>query len=299
MARRNRSKLIGRQLYFAYGSNLVARQMAARCPTSRPVTRAYLDRWRLAFGGRSASWGGAVADVVRDDKAWVEGVLYELDARDLYALDGYEGHPWSYTRRRLMVTLPCGKQRAAFVYVQTDSALHVARVSRVYYKKMYDAYRRLGFETEPLADARREHDERVREAAADWRRVFVYGTLLSGESNNGLLRDAILEGEAETAPHFEMYSLGGFPGVVHGGRGRIRGEVYLVDQRTLDALDRLEGHPRFYVRTVVRLADGRRVETYLLERRQVAGYERISSGDWRDHAPAFEWLWSKEVDYAS
>jgi gamma-glutamylcyclotransferase (GGCT)/AIG2-like uncharacterized protein YtfP len=54
-----------------------------------------------------------------------------------------------------------------------------------------------------------------------------------------------------------------------------------VDERTRDALDRLEGHPSFYVRTRIRLANGRIVETYLLDRAQVAGRPRITTGDWR------------------
>lgn len=78
-----------------------------------------------------------------------------------------------------------------------------------------------------------------------------------------------------------MYSLGGFPGVVRGGTTAIEGEVYEVDGATMAALDRLEGHPRFYRRTVVRLEDGERVETYLLDEVQVEGRPVVASGCWK------------------
>jgi transposase InsO family protein/gamma-glutamylcyclotransferase (GGCT)/AIG2-like uncharacterized protein YtfP len=59
------------------------------------------------------------------------------------------------------------------------------------------------------------------------------------------------------------------------------GEVYEVDAATLAALDRLEGHPRFYRRARIALADGAHVETYLLTPEQVEGRRVIVSGNWR------------------
>jgi gamma-glutamylaminecyclotransferase len=112
-------------------------------------------------------------------------------------------------------------------------------------------------------------------------RVFVYGTLLSGEPNHRLLADAALVGAARTEPEFDLVSLGAFPAMVPGGRTAIAGEVYEVDRPTLDALDRLEGHPRFYRRRAVRLDDGGEVLAYLLTPDQVRGRPRIESGDWR------------------
>lgn len=112
-------------------------------------------------------------------------------------------------------------------------------------------------------------------------RVFVYGTLLSGEPNHRLLADAELVGAARTEPEFDLVSLGAFPAMVPGGGTAIAGEVYEVDPDTLEALDRLEGHPRFYRRRAVRLDDGGEVLAYLLTPDQVRGRPRITSGDWR------------------
>lgn len=112
-------------------------------------------------------------------------------------------------------------------------------------------------------------------------RVFVYGTLLAGEPNHRLLTDARLIAEARTKPAFELRDLGAFPGLVRGGEHAVAGEVYEVDAATLAALDRLEGHPRFYRRTRIALEDGATVETYLLAPEQVEGRPVIDSGNWR------------------
>jgi gamma-glutamylaminecyclotransferase len=111
--------------------------------------------------------------------------------------------------------------------------------------------------------------------------VFVYGTLLVGQPNHRYLKGAQLLREARTLPQFLLYDLGPFPGLVRGGEYAIVGEVHQVDEPTLAMLDRLEGHPRFYRRTSIVLADGTQVETYLLTPEQVAGRPIIASGSWR------------------
>lgn len=80
-------------------------------------------------------------------------------------------------------------------------------------------------------------------------RVFVYGSLMRGFGNHGLLQDQTYIGEA-TVEEFDLHSLGSFPAAVpHDGGSRIiRGELYEVDDTALARLDRLEGHPTFYER---------------------------------------------------
>ena len=112
-------------------------------------------------------------------------------------------------------------------------------------------------------------------------RVFVYGTLLAGEPNHRLLEGAALVGATVTKPGFALADLGFCPAMVEGGDSAVRGEVYEVDRATLARLDILEGHPRFYRRRRVVLADGSTAETYVLSPEQAAGRPTISSGDWR------------------
>lgn len=112
-------------------------------------------------------------------------------------------------------------------------------------------------------------------------KVLVYGTLLDGEPNHRLLARARFVGDAATMGGFALHDLGFFPGMTRAGAGVVVGEVYEVDDATLAALDRLEGHPRFYRRTTVSLADGEQVWTYLLGPEQVEGRPIIRSGSWR------------------
>ena len=75
-------------------------------------------------------------------------------------------------------------------------------------------------------------------------RVFVYGTLKRGHGNwhHFLKEDAAFVGHAITVKEFSMIA-GGFPVVLDcdGNRGQIKGEVYDVNDKTLSALDGLEG----------------------------------------------------------
>ena len=82
----------GRHSYFAYGSNLCARQMAQRCPDAsnpRPATLADHD-WLINERG--------VATVEPFTGSEVHGVVWQVSDRDLATLDSAEGVPVRYRR---------------------------------------------------------------------------------------------------------------------------------------------------------------------------------------------------------
>jgi gamma-glutamylcyclotransferase (GGCT)/AIG2-like uncharacterized protein YtfP len=84
--------------------------------------------------------------------------------------------------------------------------------------------------------------------------VFVYGSLMYGHGNHHLLMDNTFIGDYLTASdNYYMYSLGGYPGVTKGGAGKVLGELYEVDDTTLESLDMLEGNGSFYTRELVDL----------------------------------------------
>lgn len=114
-------------------------------------------------------------------------------------------------------------------------------------------------------------------------KVFVYGSLLSGLDNHRLLVGQRFIGEASTRPAFTLASLGEFPGMAAGGSQAVAGEVYQVTPECLAALDRLEGHPRFYRRSIITLDNGLKVATYLLPAARVSGCPIVESGSWREH----------------
>lgn len=71
-------------LYFAYGSNMDAAAMAARCPRSRLI-----GRGRLA-GFRTILMASGLISVAPDRRMCVHGVLWDVAVGDVAALDRYE-----------------------------------------------------------------------------------------------------------------------------------------------------------------------------------------------------------------
>lgn len=137
--------------------------------------------------------------------------------------------------------------------------------------------------------------------------VFVYGSLLSGLGNHGLLvrNNARALGQGSTRAAFTMISLGAFPGVIESGDTAVTGELYEVDDRGLAALDMLESNGRFYTRAEHEIdTDSGSVVawiyllpvSYLAERSS-----RIGDGDWRRFYNAHardDWrrLWDEAED---
>lgn len=85
--------------------------------------------------------------------------------------------------------------------------------------------------------------------------LFVYGTLKHDFHNHHLIADQQFVGHGTTIDnHWQMYSLGGFPGVSHGDK-HIVGELWIVDDKVFQRCDMLEGHPHFYRRERVPVID--------------------------------------------
>ena len=121
-------------------------------------------------------------------------------------------------------------------------------------------------------------------------KVFVYGSLLAGFGNHGLLKEATFLGEDETPEGFGIVSLGGFPGALHvDGNKKVIGEVYEVNEDNFKRLDRLEGYNSerptngFYNRELINTKFG---EAYIYT---INGEYRsktnpiIDSGSWREY----------------
>ena len=102
-------------LYFAYGANMGKAAMAARCPRSQPLGTAALMRHRLAI--MREGW----LTVVRDPRARVHGVLWDLALPDLPALDRFEGVAEGlYVKAVQPVVGPSGAKRA-LIYLGTNA----------------------------------------------------------------------------------------------------------------------------------------------------------------------------------
>lgn len=114
------------------------------------------------------------------------------------------------------------------------------------------------------------------------RQVFVYGTLMKGESNHYFLKNskyinnAILDG-------YEMYNVGYYPAIIP-GEGRIIGELYEVPLSDMPSIDMLEGEGSLYLRKckTINKIPSQRTLAYLYEfNHTITGLEKIDS--WKDY----------------
>jgi len=88
-------------------------------------------------------------------------------------------------------------------------------------------------------------------APVEEHKVFVYGTLLSGECNARWAGNARRQ-KAWTVG--TIYDTGcRFPAFVKRGRTHVKGEVLTVDDDGFKSMDRLEGYPRLYRREQIQV----------------------------------------------
>jgi Gamma-glutamyl cyclotransferase, AIG2-like len=102
-------------LYFAYGSNMDAAAMARRCPRSKPIGLARLERHRLAIMREG------FLTVVRAPRSTVHGLLWDLALADVPALDRYEGLSNGLYAKILQPVAASGGAKRALVYVGANS----------------------------------------------------------------------------------------------------------------------------------------------------------------------------------
>ena len=106
--------------YFAYGSNMNHEQMSKRCPGSKFIKKTCLAGYKFVYDGYSSTWDGAVANIVRDANGKVWGGLFEIDERDLEALNRYEGYPHVYARETLRVRDETDNIYEALAYLRKE-----------------------------------------------------------------------------------------------------------------------------------------------------------------------------------
>lgn len=98
-------------LYFAYGSNLWQRQMAARCPEYREIGAGRLDGWRWIITTRG------YASIVKSEPDYVLGSVYELSVDDEQNLDRFEGVAQGHYRKEMLAVAVDGQELSCLVYI--------------------------------------------------------------------------------------------------------------------------------------------------------------------------------------
>jgi len=115
--------------------------------------------------------------------------------------------------------------------------------------------------------------------------VAVYGSLRAGLHNHQVLGNSKLLGEFDTPPIYDMYSCGGFPGLVLHGSTSIKMEVYEVTEAINKAVERLESYvegreeTNHYNKVVIPTPYGD-AGTYIYNY-SVSRLPQVDSGDWK------------------
>jgi len=144
--------------------------------------------------------------------------------------------------------------------------------------------------------------EKVEEKESGGIRVFVYGTLKKGRYNHYLLQGATYLGRTVIHGKFTMCNLTHYPGVVRASdsddsRRPILGEVYLVSEEELAALDLLEGHPAYFRREKI-LTPWKNAWMYFLPADYKDEFAPIEDGIW-DEQPEERAFWDGEHESAA
>jgi cation transport regulator ChaC len=107
--------------YFAYGSNMAPERLLARIGSARKRCIARLDGHMLNFHKIGSKDGSAKCDATRTGNAEhsVCGVVYEIAADELIALDQFEARGKGYERVLVSVLADSGELFQAHTYIAT------------------------------------------------------------------------------------------------------------------------------------------------------------------------------------
>jgi hypothetical protein len=109
-------------LYFAYGSNMDAVAMAARCPASKPLGPARLARHRFVITREG------YASVRRDPRRDVWGIAWDLALADMPALDRFENVAGRLYVKAAQSVLTQAGPRRALVYIASSAETGLPRL---------------------------------------------------------------------------------------------------------------------------------------------------------------------------
>ena len=100
---------------------------------------------------------------------------------------------------------------------------------------------------ESYADAGKTILARLKSVKPNETLLFVYGSLMNGQSAHELIKDGIYRGKY-TLKDYAMFDLGTYPGIKERSGETVVGEVYVIDKNLIPELDRYEGEGSLFVR---------------------------------------------------
>lgn len=282
------------KLYFAYGSNLDAQDWERWCQENncdqnalRSVSPAYAPDHALVFNYRSRTRNGGVLNLKQCLGAVTSGWLFEASASGWKVLDAKEGHPHCYQRLNIDVINDQGQHVIAQTYIVADKR-NIAYVKPAprYLEICRRGREARGLDTAGLDAAAKD------EAVELCDNLFVYGTLMRGESRFGALAKHGIECALLAKVPGQLLDHRLYPGLALDKKGWVYGEflkIRDIDPALRDS-DVIEGFVGFnapqsslFRRTLidVDVGDGRvrRAWAYIT----CETGSRITSGCWRTH----------------
>jgi gamma-glutamylcyclotransferase (GGCT)/AIG2-like uncharacterized protein YtfP len=292
---------MNRSLYFAYGSNLNASDLArwARekglgIPRLERVCLAFLPDQTLVFPRYSKRREGGVLGYVESLGSVVEGVVFSVESElDWQLLDQKEdaGKSGAYSRVQVDVIDQSGKLLKVWTYrANVDQPRKHYQPSDAYLEVVKRGLTEHGLGTDAVEAAATEAQLRIVNG------FFFYGTLMRGESRFDCLKAFGITCCLLADTNAVLVDLGAYPGMLPATASdqAVHGEfVRLTDANAaLQALDEIEGFRGYgksgslYQRTLicVHVGDHRFRQAWAYQVAKPAPDQpRIPSGDWREH----------------
>lgn len=293
-------------VYFAYGSNLDRENWAQFCAERdadpdcmKPIGPALLPDCELVFNYRSVLRTGGALNIRERKGHYVHGVLFEVSECGWEVLDIKESVAIGCYRRISHAAITQGGRTVPVTTYQVTRQRQEGFVppSDEYAQIVSRGLRSFGLPVHQLESAARNQN-----ADPEVEGVFVYGTLMRGESRHEAIRQhdpqetfrarapGRLHATAADYPMLDVHE--------HHERDVVHGEYMSFRDTgpvlgTLDEIEVFSGYANDgneYVRTLVEVETGystrRLAWTYIVGNRSMIG-ERIESGCWRTHRGIF------------
>ena len=105
---------------FCYGSNMNTERITERCSSSRFISRAKVNGYKLLFNKRSKDKSGKANLIYTGDKSLVWGVIFDISEDQKPILDKAEGLGKGYDEYKLIVINDLGEEIECVCYIATD-----------------------------------------------------------------------------------------------------------------------------------------------------------------------------------
>jgi gamma-glutamylcyclotransferase (GGCT)/AIG2-like uncharacterized protein YtfP len=236
-------------LYFSYGSNLDFEDWTKWCNEREEdpsglveLESAFLPEYRLKFHYYSGSRKGGAADIVEANPAnIVPGALFELDEYTLGLMDRKEGvKSKSYQRKQVHVITLDGRIVEALTYVVCQERIQNRFIEPT---DDYVGLIRNGLEVRGLPTIFLEAAIGSKEYSDELSEIFVYGTLMRGESRHSLIANRDIKFLELASTKGRLLHISDFPGMKYDTNSNVSGELYRGKEisQILTELDRIEG----------------------------------------------------------